>query len=364
MNNKVLFADQLRSLAFLSVVVVHWFGVFWAQPKVISDALNAPEIEEISSNIYYQLLPPLTNFNYGPFGVSLFFLISGFVIPFSLSKKTRSGFLIARALRIYPVYIISSLIMLLTLYLTSKYYWGTAKYFDFYTILKNLTLTQSIFNAQSIDMVNWTLSIELKFYFFCVLFYSAINNAKIFPIFLLGLFSLILIYTTNSQAPICNIGQFSISFSAIKDELIYMCFMSIGILFHFNHMQKISTNTMVVSGVGIISIILLMCKIKMDAASFSGLTLNYSYGLTVFFMVFLLRDKVKKVKILAFLSGISYPFYVLHSIVGYSMLRILVDKGINFIYAFTFTFVVVLLIAFLMHATIEKYTIQMGRHFK
>jgi len=40
----------------------------------------------------------------GGFGVALFFLISGFVIPFSFLRYTRTGFAIARILRLWPAY--------------------------------------------------------------------------------------------------------------------------------------------------------------------------------------------------------------------------------------------------------------------
>ena len=35
-SGKIIFADQLRVLAFLSVVATHWVGVFWVHPDTIS----------------------------------------------------------------------------------------------------------------------------------------------------------------------------------------------------------------------------------------------------------------------------------------------------------------------------------------
>ncbi len=42
--------------------------------------------------------------NFGAFGVALFFLISGFVIPLSFQSYGRLDFLVARFFRIYPTY--------------------------------------------------------------------------------------------------------------------------------------------------------------------------------------------------------------------------------------------------------------------
>ena len=43
--------------------------------------------------------------NWGPFGVALFFVISGFVIPFSFETYGRLDFIVARFFRIYPTYL-------------------------------------------------------------------------------------------------------------------------------------------------------------------------------------------------------------------------------------------------------------------
>ncbi|WP_148203398.1 hypothetical protein [Sodalis glossinidius] len=48
MNNKydkVVFADQLRVLAFLCVVIVHWIGVYAIHKDVVSDLTFSPPSE-------------------------------------------------------------------------------------------------------------------------------------------------------------------------------------------------------------------------------------------------------------------------------------------------------------------------------
>ena len=63
-----------------------------------------------SAIIYASHFAPLTDFGlpyfWGYFGVALFFLISGFVIPLSVAKLSRSGFMVARIFRIWPTYLI------------------------------------------------------------------------------------------------------------------------------------------------------------------------------------------------------------------------------------------------------------------
>lgn len=42
MKNKIIFADQLRALAIISVVISHYFGIFWFDAS-LSSYINASE---------------------------------------------------------------------------------------------------------------------------------------------------------------------------------------------------------------------------------------------------------------------------------------------------------------------------------
>ncbi|MFS8942929.1 acyltransferase family protein, partial [Escherichia coli] len=105
-KGRVIFASQLRAIAFLSVVAVHWLGIYSLNPTFISSVTGAPDVSTGNSAYYISILPPLPYFNYGPFGVSIFFIISGFVLTYSMRNKSPLGYLFARIIRIYPTYIV------------------------------------------------------------------------------------------------------------------------------------------------------------------------------------------------------------------------------------------------------------------
>ena len=117
---RVEFAHVLRGLAALLVLASHFLGVFWANPAAVGGLLNAPALSVVMPE-YFAPLHFSTQFNYGSFGVAIFFLISGFVIPFSLAGLSSRGFLIARCLRIYPVYIMSIVISMFVIWLMGAY---------------------------------------------------------------------------------------------------------------------------------------------------------------------------------------------------------------------------------------------------
>jgi peptidoglycan/LPS O-acetylase OafA/YrhL len=107
-SKKVDFANTLRGIAALSVVISHYFGVFWLYRSAVSSFINAPELPLSTYAIpnYINWLHKFPLFNWGAYGVALFFIISGFVIPFSLHKVNRLGFCVSRIFRIIPLYIV------------------------------------------------------------------------------------------------------------------------------------------------------------------------------------------------------------------------------------------------------------------
>lgn len=136
------YLDGLRLVAACAVVAQHLFERFhtpWAK------AIIAPAP--------------------GVFGVVLFFMISGFVIPFSVRQRLAlRSFAIRRIMRIYPVYL--TVLALATIAGIS----GLMPHLAFIPTagLKawaaNLLLVQDLVSARNFYSVSWTLTIELIWY--------------------------------------------------------------------------------------------------------------------------------------------------------------------------------------------------------
>lgn len=97
---------------------------------------------------------------YGYLGVPLFFMISGFVISSSVEGKTAGEFVVGRLVRLYPTFVlcltISAVILLPAM--RTEFWYGTEQY------LANLTLCPSLFGMPFMDIVYWTLVLEIQFY--------------------------------------------------------------------------------------------------------------------------------------------------------------------------------------------------------
>ena len=100
--------------------------------------------------------PQSTRLSY--FGMSTFFVLSGFIITYNYGElvRTRAGlrqFLVARVARLLPLYIV-----------VTTAFWIATGPFDPFTLLANFSLTQSWFNAPLVFGPGWSVSSEC---FYC-----------------------------------------------------------------------------------------------------------------------------------------------------------------------------------------------------
>ena len=105
----------------------------------------------------------LSHVNFGRFGVVLFFLISGLVVPFSFrGDRPIRSFAISRFFRLYPAYWAS-----IAVFLAIAIWQGAPIPGE--TIAANLTMLQTLWGQPNIGNAYWTLLYEMIFYGLCVL---------------------------------------------------------------------------------------------------------------------------------------------------------------------------------------------------
>ena len=101
----------------------------------------------------------------GRIGVVVFFLVSGFVVPFSLRADSAApvqGFAIRRFFRIFPAYWLSVPLA------AFAFFWVAGSTFSAGEVLVNLTLLQDVVGVRPAEGVYWTLLVELVFYALCI----------------------------------------------------------------------------------------------------------------------------------------------------------------------------------------------------
>ncbi|MBV9393344.1 MAG: acyltransferase family protein, partial [Methylobacteriaceae bacterium] len=100
--NRLAFADLLRGIAALVVVIGHFTVLYLTNPTIValivmSETRSAVPLPRLVTQ-FVEL------FDLPSMGVAAFFLISGFVIPLSLEGTKTRAYMLKRFLRIFPTY--------------------------------------------------------------------------------------------------------------------------------------------------------------------------------------------------------------------------------------------------------------------
>lgn len=326
-------------------------------PKVAAQLTNLPEyagspIPSIIAPIYS------LGINWAEIGVALFFIISGFVIPFSLMKYTSIQFLIARFFRIAPTYVVGFSITLVALWVGAWYYHVQFVH-SLWTILTNYALVSDIFNTTNIDAVAWTLMVELKFYLVCALIIVWIKKAEYQKIVLMC-FTAFVVMLANSNG-IIKSGFFS---SVFNFGTTFLIFMFIGTMLYFHYSGRIS---LFAAAGSILLLTLMFILAGYEGTAFAPLPwaylTPYLTGLGLFVFIMLIDKKalslsknfvVTKIEsVLSFFADISYPLYIVHGVTNYVIMRILLDWGLSPIYVLSLAVADSIIIAYILHRIIE-----------
>lgn len=346
---KLRFAHQLRAIAALSVVIYHYGGIFFS--PVVRSIIGVPAsfVPTQPGYIRHVLAPPSGQFFYGVFGVGVFFLISGLVIPISLRNLSTGTFLLRRFFRIYPVYWFC-LAISVAMYFVCSWYWSTplSDRISGPFLLRNLSLLHSAAGIASLDFVCWSLAVEIKFYLIVALIFLIGRRTHR----VIGL-SMACVALGCVAAYITTHGQNPASwFSYLVSDMKYLSFMLLGCLFYYALYNDISTTAALVYG-AIIYALFVTTNAFYENEFLGPLVKNYSYALMLFWACYLLRDRFKANRILDFLADVSFPLYLIHSMIGYVTMPILIDQGMPYTFAWISSLGVTLIVAFLVHSYVE-----------
>lgn len=307
-SNRIEFANILRGICALLVVFQHYFHDFWIYKNALFNFLSIDVTRTPSFATFIDNL----HFNFGHYAVYIFFIISGFVIPISIERYNRKEFIIQRIFRIYPTYIVCSIISYTALYLYNTYL-GVAFKYDEIEILTSILLLRDVFLYENvIDIISWTLQIEIKFYISTLIFYKWFreHNLKkllytIITIFIVGLACMYFQkYITNNYEYFIDKASAYNAYEALNTINYYCkftCILSMGCCFYFFYKEKISRNTMFTVNLCLLIFFAVLSGIKLkffNLSSFEIFNLFSVIQAVVAFGVFaiLLIRKINKSK--------------------------------------------------------------------
>lgn len=314
MDTKRLSAlDGLRGIAAIAVACFHYFYHYHHE---YGHSMAIPEWSRI-----------------GYFGVHLFFLVSGFVIFWTLSRSnTASTFIWSRFSRLFPVYWVAVTITFLVINTIGP----ADRHVSGSELLVNYTMLQGYLGVPHVDGVYWTLTLELSFYFWMLMLmlFKQLERIEYWLLGWIGAAILLEASGINDALPM------RVKFVLLLD---YIGLFAAGICFY-----------RIKSGTGNrLSYAVIAASI---ASALVAYPLEFALLITGWHLLFYLAISGKlnmfASKPFVFMGTISYSFYLIHQNIGYTIISLgyqaqlspYASIGIAFAIAFTLAIALTFLI--------------------
>lgn len=284
-THRLVEIDALRGVAALAVVLFHFTTRF--------------------TELFHPNSLPTVSVPYGYYGVNLFFIISGFVIFMTLEKTSRPmDFVVSRFSRLFPAYWVAIFLTLSITHLLGL----PGKLVDIRTAMANLLMLHSLLGVSHVDEVYWTLEVELLFYCGMLLLYRLRQLNHIHHV-LLGLLALKLLYFVLERS-------FSIDLPYIIFRLLilkYIPWFALGISIYLAASRREATSWRWPALTATSAIATLLVTESLFVGTLA-LSLAAAVWLAATGRFTLLRRQP-----FVWLGSISYPLYLLHENIGWSI---------------------------------------------
>ncbi|MDU9390845.1 acyltransferase [Pseudomonas sp. zfem002] len=344
MSDRIIFANTLRGFAAVSVLLSHFAGIFWVMNPVICDLLGVRKLTQLPE------IPAILQFFadhciiLGQFGVGIFFIVSGLVIPFSLKNSSKKSFLYRRAFRIYPVYIAGFSFAMIMLYALATYKQSNWQ-FSLFDILAHFgVITRAPLGVSRIDGISWTLEVEIYFYLvLCVLGVRAMQFD--FKRYIIAALVIAVLAALTFKFKSYLIGV----------QMASGLMLLLGMSYYSLLNSKLSTRQFWILQVLVSVLIPILWLLVATRAEYTYQWMSgYLAAIAIFHLCYLSRNSFTDNRLLSHFADISYPLYVVHALFGYAVMYVLVEKGAGPITAIAVAMLASYLAALGIHLVIEK----------
>lgn len=316
-----IFIEYLRAVAAISVAIAHVYGLY------IHD--KYPQVQNTIGRLLLEMVYT------GGFGVCLFFLISGFIIPLSFSNFKE--FAVRRFFRIYPAFLAACIMAFFIM----------NQEIGYRHILAYSLVLADLFNApRVITGVEWTLRMEIVFYIYIgILMWKRKLNYKAVFTAAFAILALNILtkghWEDNRPLP-----------------LIYFYILLTGVIFYFNHMGQLARRQIMWLSITTVLLFIITFQI-FELKPYRQLTYPF-LAIVVFYLSFKYQNKFAPNKVVTFFSNCSYSLYLLHNFVfKYAVLNLAFLQNIILIHMCAWS--ILIATCYLLHAAIEQPFINLGK---
>ncbi|MBV9889622.1 MAG: acyltransferase, partial [Rhizobacter sp.] len=312
--------DALRGVAAMSVVLFHYTTRF--------------------NELFQPGIATGWQFRHGHYGVNLFFIISGFVIFMTLQRTSRPmDFVVSRFSRLFPAYWAAIALTFVITHLLGLPH----KLVTLPEAVANMIMLHGLFRIPHVDGVYWTLEVELLFYAGMFLLYLS-GRLRQIEWFLIALLGVRIAYDLLER-----FAGISLPWTLYRLLILqYLPWFGIGIALYMRvhptgEADRKKSNLILFASI---------CTLFL-AESLLLATLSCFLGACVY-LAATGRLAILRHPLLVWLGTISYPLYLLHENIGWSIELRALDAGLPFALAASGALVFALLISHLLSRTVEQ----------
>ncbi|MEO8152856.1 MAG: acyltransferase [Rhizobacter sp.] len=311
--------DALRGLAAVMVVLFHFTTRY--------------------SQKFGHLSEPAFSVPWGNLGVNLFFMVSGFVIFMTLDRVSRPmDFVVSRFSRLYPAYWVAAALTFLVLTVFPE----LGRTLSLRQALSNGLMFEGLFGVPPIDGAYWTLEVELLFYWGMFILANSIGLER--PWRWLGVWlGVSLAYGVA--------GRVGVNFPYVVTNFLilpYLPYFALGMLLYLRF-KGAPFRWQVEGALGALALL--------DIALIDPLfRLVFAIGFVASFYAFVFVPRVassRTVALMARLGAISYPLYLLHENIGWTVIHRLEAQGFGTNAAIALACIMALAGATALHFAVE-----------
>lgn len=275
---------------------------------------------------------------YGKYGVHIFFVISGFIIPYSLYKgrydvNNYFRFLYKRLLRLHPPYLAALAGTLILMFFSYR-----ARHMIFPENTLSILRSLAYFHAPADNPVFWTLAVEAQYYIFIGLFYIVLMR---YPktAFIVA----IPVFLALSLTPAAQ-------YVALLQYLGFFLIGTVGFLIYTNNGNR------AYNLIGLLAIqifVAVFCETPAAILSFLTIAIILTY-------------KGSVAGYLQFPGKISYSVYLIHFPLGIKLINLLKPRVSPSYYwvLFSVTCVIIFVISYLFYKVFEDYSEKLSKAIK
>lgn len=354
-NGRLIYLDLLRVISVFLVLYGHFVcvgGNALSIPDVINPNVILPLIQTDGKGLNW-----LENFfrvflhtQAAVLGVSVFFIITGYLMPKMMLRYKRTEFLANRFFRIFPTLVVACGLIALLLMWTQNIDVSRLSY------LASILLIYQIIGVAPVAGVLWTLVVEVAFYFLSAVM-GQFTYAKVILVqLILGLMLLICFYLDGA-------ASYWLLFSVSKYFLMILIGSSLflGETSSVKWTLKIShiVFSLVVSLLGFLSFKI----VYSDTSTYATVGTHFSaVGLFIIFFCLHKFNYLKRTpQLIIHLSELVYPIYLVHVAVGLIAMATLRNHLSNVYLLLISAGSLSVFVSWVLHILIEQPFIRLGK---